>query len=115
MTQTVASQGGGDGQGNDQGTPPPGADGSALNDQGFQLLQQGDPQGALPLLESAVAALQGTGSTTEAFASYNLAWARFAVGRCDGVAELLDRSEEIQGKRKEIDRLRRQVRKDCGD
>jgi hypothetical protein len=31
------------------------------------------------------------------------------------VAELLDRSEEIQGKRKEIDRLRRQVRKDCGD
>ncbi|HET7367278.1 MAG TPA: hypothetical protein VFI83_02845, partial [Gaiella sp.] len=115
VTQTVASQGGGDGAGNDQGTPPPGADGSALNDQGFQLLQQGDPQGALPLLESAVAALQGTGSTTEAFASYNLAWARFAVGRCDGVAELLDRSEEIQGKRKEIDRLRRQVRKDCGD
>jgi hypothetical protein len=98
VTQTVASQGGGEGQGNDQG---------------FQLLQQGDPQGALPLLESAVAALQGTGSTTEAFASYNLAWARFAVGRCDGVAELLDRSEEIQGKRKEIDRLRRQVRKDC--
>jgi eukaryotic-like serine/threonine-protein kinase len=114
VTQTVESQGAGDG-GNDQGTPPPGADGSALNDQGFQLLQQGDPQGALPLLESAVAALQGTGSTTEAFASYNLAWARFAVGRCDGVPELLDRSEEIQGKRKEIDRLRRQVRKDCGD
>ena len=85
------------------------------HDQGFQLLQQGDPQGALPLLESAVTALQGTGSTTEAFASYNLAWARFAVGRCDGVPELLDRSEEIQGKRKEIDRLRRQVRKDCGD
>ncbi len=116
VTQTVESQGGGgDGEGNDQGTPPPGADGSALNDQGFQLLQQGDPQGALPLLESAVTALQGTGSTTEAFASYNLAWARFAVGRCDGVPELLDRSEEIQGKRKEIDRLRRQVRKDCGD
>jgi serine/threonine-protein kinase len=114
VTQTVASQGGGEGQGNDQGTPPPGADGSALNDQGFQLLQQGDPQGALPLLESAVAALQGTGSTTEAFASYNLAWARFAFGRCDGVAELLDRSEEIQGKRKEIDRLRKQVEKDCG-
>ena len=117
VTQTVESQGGGDGgEGNDQGaSAPPGADASALNDQGFQLLQQGDPQGALPLLESAVAALAGSGSTTEAFASYNLAWARFATGSCDGVAELLDRSEEIQGKRKEIDRLRRQVRKDCGD
>ena len=113
VTQTVESQGG---EGNDQGaSPPPGADGSALNDRGFQLLQQGDPQGALPLLESAVAALAGSGSTTEAFASYNLAWARFALGRCDGVAGLLDRSQEIQGKRKEIDRLRRQVRKDCGD
>ena len=113
VTQTVESQGGG--EGNDQGSPPPGADGSSLNDQGFQLLQQGDPQGALPLLESAVAALAGSGSTTEAFASYNLASARFAVGQCDGVAELLDRSEEIQGKRKEIDRLRKQVEKTCGD
>ena len=45
----------------------------------------------------------------------NLAWARFALGRCDGVLDLLDRSEEIQGDRKEIDRLRRQVAKACGD
>ena len=112
VTQTVESQGGG--EGNDQGSPPPGANGSALNDQGFQLLQQGDPQGALPLLESAVSALAGSGSTIEAYASYNLAWARFALGRCDGVADLLDRSEELQGKRKEIDRLRKQVEKTCG-
>ena len=112
VTQTVESQRGG--EGNDQGSPPPGANGSALNDQGFQLLQQGDPQGALPLLESAVSALAGSGSTIEAYASYNLAWARFALGRCDGVADLLDRSEELQGKRKEIDRLRKQVEKTCG-
>jgi len=115
VTQTVESQGGGDGEGNDQGAPPANSsDGSALNDQGFQLLQQGNPQGALPLLESAVAALAGSGSTAEAYASYNLAWARFATGSCDGVAELLDRSQELQGKRKEIDRLRKQVEKTCG-
>jgi serine/threonine-protein kinase len=113
VTQTVESQ---SGEENDQGASPPPAratDGSALNDQGFRLLQQGDPQRALPLLESAVAALAGSGSTTEAYASYNLAWARFATGSCDGIAELLDRSQEIQGKRKEIDRLSRQVDKRC--
>jgi serine/threonine-protein kinase len=114
VTQTVETQGGG-GEGDNQGSSPPGADGTALNDQGFQLLQQRDPQGALPLLESAVAALAGSGSTTEAYASYNLALARYSVGRCDGVTDLLDRSEEIQGKRKEIDRLRKRVEKDCGD
>jgi hypothetical protein len=99
------------------GTPPSSANagesGTVLNDRGFRLLQAGDPRAALPLLETAVAKLQGTSSITEAYASYNLAVARFANGSCDGVAELLDRSQEIQGKRKEIDRLRRQVEKRC--
>jgi len=115
VTQTVESQGGGNGEGDNEGAPPSQSDPSALNDQGFQLLQQGDAQRALPLLESAVAGLAGSGSTTEAFASYNLAWARFATGDCDGVAGLLDRSEAIQGKRREIDRLRKQVEKSCAD
>jgi protein kinase-like protein len=92
-----------------------GESGSSLNDRGFRLLQAGDPRGALPVLESAVADLQGSSSITEAYASYNLAVARFATGRCDGVAELLDRSQEIQGSRKEIDRLRKQVEKRCED
>jgi serine/threonine-protein kinase len=94
---------------------PAGESGSTLNDRGFRMLQAGDAQGALPVLEAAVAALSGSSSITEAYASYNLAAARFALGRCDGVAELLDRSEEIQGGRKEIDRLRKQVEKRCED
>ena len=89
--------------------------GSALNDRGFRMLQDGDVQAALPVLESAVEALQGSSSITEAYASYNLAVARFANGSCEGVAELLDRSQEIQGRRKEIDRLRKQVEKRCGE
>ena len=92
-----------------------GESGSSLNDRGFRLLQAGDARGALPVLESAVADLQGSSSITEAYASYNLAVARFANGRCDGVVELLDRSQEIQGERKEIDRLRSQVEKRCQD
>ena len=67
------------------------------------------------MLERAVAALNGTGDIVEAYASYNLAWARFAVGRCDGVLALLDRSQQIQGHRVEIDRLREQAQRQCGD
>jgi eukaryotic-like serine/threonine-protein kinase len=101
----------------DAGTQPQpaGESGSTLNDRGFRMLQAGDAQGALPVLEAAVAALHGSSSITEAYASYNLAAARFALGRCDGVGELLDRSEEIQGRRKEIERLRKQVEKRCED
>ncbi len=57
--------------------------------------------------------LQGTGSTAEAYADYNLALTRFALGSCDGVPELLDRSEQVQGHRKEITSLRKDVRKTC--
>jgi hypothetical protein len=103
------------GEGGGPGPPPPGTSGSALNDEGFRLLQQGDAAAALPLLESSVSALRGSGSITEAFASYNLAWARFALGRCDGVTELLDRSEQVQGERREIDQLRRKVESRCDE
>ena len=95
------------------GSPGSGQSGAALNDEGFRLLQQGDVNGALPLLESAVSRLQGSSTLAEAYASYNLALARFSLGDCDGVAELLERSQEVQGKRKEIDRLRKQVEKRC--
>lgn len=91
-----------------------GGDGRSLNDRGFALMQRGDYSGALPLLEQAVSKLQGTGGLDEAYASYNLAYTRYRLGRCDGVAALLDRSEALQGRRKEIDRLRKDARKTCG-
>ncbi|CAN5263658.1 hypothetical protein BH20ACT13_BH20ACT13_00770 [soil metagenome] len=87
------------------------SDGVALNNEGFALMQNGDYAGALPILERAVDALSGSGSLAEAYASYNLAFTRFALGSCDGVLSLLDRSEAVQGERKEIDALRR----DCGE
>ena len=92
-----------------------GASGAALNDAGFGHMQAGDYATALPLLERAVAALRGSGSLTEAYASYNLAFTRRSLGRCDGVLELLDRSAEVQGARKEIDRLRRESVRACGN
>ena len=86
---------------------------SELNDQGFELMKAGRYEEALPLLEQAVAGLAGTGELAEAYASYNLAFTRRALGQCEGVVDLLDRSEEIQGKRKEISRLRKETEQSC--
>ena len=77
-------------------------------------MQARDYAGALPLLEQAVAKLQGTGSTTEAYADYNLAYTRFALGQCTDVLSLLDASERIQGHRGEITSLRAKAQKTCG-
>jgi eukaryotic-like serine/threonine-protein kinase len=93
---------------------PPSPDGTQLNQAGFEKLQQRDYAGALPLLEQAVEKLGGTDSTVEAYADYNLALARLGLGQCTDVTSLLDRSESIQGHRKEIDHLRKDARRACG-
>ncbi|MGZ8708372.1 MAG: protein kinase domain-containing protein [Gaiellaceae bacterium] len=99
-------------------SPPPTAavpaspSGAALNSAAFRKMQAGDYAGALPLLERAVQKLQGSNSLDEAYADYNLAFTRFQLGNCDGVLDLLDRSESIQGQRAESDRLRQQAQ-DC--
>ena len=93
-------------------TAPPTESPAELNDRGFALMQAGDYEGALPLLEQAVNGLAGSGEIAEAYASYNLAFTRLALGSCDGVLELLDRSAEVQGDRKEIRRLRKEAERE---
>lgn len=92
---------------------PPEDSPSTLNDRGFELMQAGRYDEALPLLEQAVAGLSGSGELAEAYASYNLAFTRRALGRCDGVVDLLNRSEQVQGERKEISKLRKETEKAC--
>jgi serine/threonine protein kinase len=92
---------------------PSSASGSALNDAGYSKMRAGDYAGALPLLQQAVAKLSGSGSTTEAYADYNLAYTRYSLGDCTDVLTLLDHSESIQGRRTEIDRLRRSAQQKC--
>jgi tRNA A-37 threonylcarbamoyl transferase component Bud32 len=90
-----------------------GASGAELNDRGFALMQAGDYAGALPLLEEAVAKLSGSGQIVEAYALYNLAYTRLQLGRCDEVVPMLDRSEQIQGQRTEIDEARARAEEQC--
>ena len=92
---------------------PAAVSGAVLNDAGFARIRAGDYRGAVPLLERAVQRLAGSGSIVDAYALYNLARARFAVGRCDGVLSMLDRSEARQGHRAEIDHLRKLARERC--
>ena len=80
---------------------------------GYAKMRAGDYRGALPLLEQAVQQLNGTGTLAEAYADYNLAYTSYALGQCAGVLPLLDHSQAIQGRRTEIDALRRDARKTC--
>ena len=93
---------------------PSGQSGAQLNNAGYAKMQAGDFAGALPLLEQAVQKLNGTGVLDEAYADYNLAYTRFQLGDCTDVLALLDRSQGIQGHRREIDQLRRDAHKRCG-
>jgi len=93
--------------------PPSGQSGVALNNAGFAKMQAGDYAGALPLLEQAVSKLDCTGRLDEAYAKYNLAYTRFQLGNCDGVLDLLDQAEAIEGQKSAIDQLRAQAQQDC--
>jgi serine/threonine-protein kinase len=82
--------------------------------EGYAKMRAGDYRGALPLLEQAVRQLNGAGTLGEAYSDYNLAYTRYELGQCAGVLPLLDHSQSIQGRRTEIDALRRDARKACG-
>jgi serine/threonine-protein kinase len=88
--------------------------GTELNNEGYTKMQAGDYRGALPLLQRAVQQLDGTHSLGEAYADYNLAYTRYELGQCADVLALLERSQQIQGQRTEIDALRRDAQKACG-
>jgi serine/threonine-protein kinase len=93
--------------------PPPAPDAHELNDRGYALMNRGDYKGALPYLQQAVDQLRGAGPADkyEAWALYNLGYTLLQLGRCAEAIPLFDRSEALQGKRKEISRARHAARK----
>lgn len=59
--------------------------GTDLNAAGYAKMQAGDYRAALPLLQQAVQQLTGTGTLSEAYADYNLAYTRYELGDCTDV------------------------------
>jgi eukaryotic-like serine/threonine-protein kinase len=96
-------------------SPRSSASAEADNNRAYQMMLNEDFEGALPILEDAHGALAGSGTTAEAYTAYNLAFTRFALDSCQDVLPLLDRSESIQGERKEISDLRKRAEKSCDE
>jgi serine/threonine-protein kinase len=81
-----------------------------LNDEAFGLMQEGLWEDALPLLERAAPALEGTYSDdfrNEAYVEYNLGRTLAALDRCDEARSHLQRSKQLQGNREEIKAAKR--------
>lgn len=87
-------------------TAPAPTGGVALDRQAQALVQAGEFQSALPLLQQAVQQLTGSGTTGEADADYDLAYNLAQLGSCDGALPLLDRAQAIEGSQPRIDQLR---------
>ena len=77
------------------------------HEESFAALQAGDWQRAYDLGISALGSLGGV-SPYEAYANYNVGAALVGLGRCDEALPYLDRSEQLQGQRDEIDQAAQQ-------
>jgi eukaryotic-like serine/threonine-protein kinase len=75
-------------------TPVSASEAAALNDEGYALIQAGDPASAIPLLERAVDGLE-PGTLTYGYALFNLANAYRLAGRPEEAIPLLEERLKI--------------------
>jgi len=77
----------------------------ALNDQGYALMQAGDYEGAIPLLERAVAAFpEGSQELTYGYALYNLGRSLRLAGRPEEAIPILERRLQIPDQAETVQR-----------
>lgn len=84
----------------------PAGDPIALTDQATALMRAGRWEEALAVAQQAYSALQGSGQRYEAYAAYDVGRSLVELGRCEEALPFLDRSQQIQGRRGEIDAAR---------
>jgi tetratricopeptide (TPR) repeat protein len=75
------------------------------------MMQAGDYNGALPLLQDAASRLSGQGSLAEAYTDYNLGYTLMQLGSCSDAQTWLERSLALQPGRKEVKDAIKQARK----
>ena len=114
----------GEGAGEEPASPPPvddqtadvaDTDGAALNDQGFALIGQGRYDEAIPVLEQAVAALEGSGDElTYGYALFNLGNALRLAGRPEEAIPILEQRLEIPNQTEAVQAELDAARADAG-
>jgi tetratricopeptide (TPR) repeat protein len=72
-----------------------------MNDAGYSKMQAGDYNGALPLLQQAVAKLSGVGYPDEAYANYNLGYTLLQLSRCAQAVPYLQLAAKLEPQRHE--------------
>jgi eukaryotic-like serine/threonine-protein kinase len=82
-------------------------EGIRLTDQATALMKSGDYNGALRLAQQALAILNGTGQTYEAYASFDAGNSLAHLGRCDEAKPYLDTRERLLGPHPGVDAARR--------
>jgi serine/threonine protein kinase len=102
-----------------QPQPAGGGNGHELNDRGYALINQGEYEEAIPVLERAVGALEGSEDITYAYALYNLGNALRLAGRPEDAIPILEARLEIPNQtevvRSELRRARQDARGGNGD
>jgi tetratricopeptide (TPR) repeat protein len=88
-----------------------GGDPYAENNRAWEMMKAGDYASALPLLQDAVAQLDGRNDLGTAYANYNLGYTLIQLGRCGEAVPYLERSRAIQPERREVKDALKQARK----
>jgi tetratricopeptide (TPR) repeat protein len=91
------------------------ADGASLNEQGFALIQAGEYEAAVPVLEEAVAAFpEGSEDLSYAYALFNLGNALRLSGRPDEAIPILEKRLEIPNQTGTVEAELQQAREEAG-
>ncbi|MFL5870949.1 MAG: serine/threonine-protein kinase [Solirubrobacterales bacterium] len=120
--QHDASSAGSDSGGSQDSAPPADQtsaavtdDGAALNDQGYALIQSGDYDAAIPILQRAVDQLRGSSDQlTYGYALYNLGHALRLAGRPEEAIPILEQRLQIPDQRATVEAELAAARADAG-
>lgn len=101
--------------GRESASEPDPARGTALNQEGYSMLQSGDAEGAVPVLQEAVESFpEGTDDLNYAYALFNLGQALREAGRSEEAIPILERRLRIPNQRGVVRKALEDAREEAG-